>query len=310
MDSKRTLVSTLVLLFDWLGASLGFAASVYPVTLTAEVTVVNNSERNIHGYVHRFSVPVSGHLQQKLIAIRYDYPEGYKRKPHKRGDSDYVELRWDIPAGSTSVRKVHFDLELFAYDYRKQPGSAGSQPSPRYLRPARFIESDSSAIRRLAAQIERTYETDEDRLRAAFLLPQQLIDYKVQSTAGALYAVQKGKGDCTEFAALFVALARAMGYPARMTTDFLLTRRSEFRQPNHHSAEVYLHGNWIPVDPNLALDPKFGYGFGVGKAKKIILNRDFSWVWSNLWPREFRGYSRYADVKVRWQVKKGKRHGR
>lgn len=302
MKSKRTLVSTLILLLDWLGPSLGIADQVQTVTLTAEVTVVNKSDRDIEGYLHRLSVPVSGHLQQKLVGIRYEYPEGIKRKSHRRGDSDYVEFRWTIPAGASSTREVHFDLELFSYDYRKANRPDGPAPAENYLRPAKYIESDSSAIRRLAAQIERSYEADEERLRAAFLLPQQLIDYQEQSTEGALSAVQHGKGDCTEFAALFVALARAMGYPARMTSDFLFTSRKAFRQPNHHSAEVYLHGNWIPVDPNLALDPKFGYGFGVGKAKKIIINRDFSWVWANLWPRSFRGHSRYADVRVRWVV--------
>ncbi|SFC73825.1 Transglutaminase-like superfamily protein [Microbulbifer thermotolerans] len=309
MTGRKKLFSTLLLLFDWLGASLGFAASAQSVTLTAEVTVVNNSDRNIDGYVHRFSVPVSDHMQQKLVAIRYDYPEGFERKAHRRGDSDYVELRWNIPARTTSVRRVHFDLELSSYNYRKVPDSVDPNPAVYYLQPRKYIESNSSAIQRLAAQIERTYETDEERLRAAFLLPQQMIEYRVQPTEGALYAIKHGKGDCTEFAALFVALARAMGFPARMTTDFLFTSRTEFRQPNHHSAEVYLHGKWIPVDPNLALDPKFGYGFGVGKAKKIVLNRDFSWVWSNLWPKSFRGYSRYTDVKVHWKIHRDGKDG-
>lgn len=302
MKSKRTLVSTLILLLDWLGVPLGFADQVQPVTLTAEVTVVNKSDWDIEGYVHRLSVPVSGHLQQKVLDIRYEYPESLKRKRHRRGESDYVELRWDIPANSSSSRSVHFDLELSAYDYRKMTGSPSPAPPRSYLLPARHIESDSGSIRELAAQIERAYDSDEGRLKAAFLLPQQLIDYQVQSTEGALFAVENRKGDCTEFAALFVALARAMGYPARVTSDFLFTSRREFRYPNHHSAEVYLNGRWIPVDPNLALDPAFGYGFGMGEAKKIILNREFSWVWSNLWPKNFRGNPEKVDVEIHWSV--------
>lgn len=302
MKSNRSLVSTLILLLDWLGAPPGFADQVQPVILTAEVTVVNRSDRDIEGYVHRLSVPVSGHLQQKLVDIRYEYPEGIKRKRHRHGDSDYVEFRWNIPARSSSTRNVRFDLELSPYDYTKRENATGQEANGSYLQPAKYIESDSGAIKRLAAQIERTYDTDEERLRAAFLLPQQMIDYQVQPTAGALSAIERGKGDCTEFAALFVALARAMGYPARMTTDFLFTSRKEFSQPNHHSAEVHLHGNWIPVDPNLALDPKFGYGFGVGGKDKVILTRDFSWVWSNSWPKSSSGETREVDVKVLWTV--------
>ncbi len=303
MKIHRGLVSTLIVLLDWLGASVGFASEVQLVTLTAEITVINHSDRDIGRYVHRLSVPVAGHLQQKLVGIRYEHPESIIRKRRRRGDSDYLELRWNIPAESVSTRKVHFDLELSPYDYRSGNRAVAPMTTENYLQPAKYIESDSSAVKRLAAQIESTYETDEERLRAAFLVPQQMIDYQVQSTQGALSAIEHGKGDCTEFAALFVALARAMGYPARMTTEFLFVSRTEFRQPNHHSAEVYLNGSWIPVDPNLALDRKYGYGFGVGTAKKVIISRDFSWVWANLWPRSLGSARNSVDVKVRWKLK-------
>ena len=302
VNAKRVLVTSFVLMLDWLGAPLGFAGQAHPVTLTAEVTVVNDSERDIHGYIHRFSVPVADHMQQKLIGIRYEYSEGFQRKRRRRGEGEYVELKWDIPSKSLSTRKIHFDLELSDYDYRKQNPDSAPVPNRVYLNPAKFIESDSYSIKNLALKIQNDFQQDDQKLKAAFMLPQEMIDYKVQRTKGALYAVKNGIGDCTEFSALFVAIARAMGYPARMTTDFLFTAKSEFRQPNHHAAEVYLNGGWVPVDPNLALDPKFGYGFGVGKSKKIVINRDLQWVWANRWPKDSRRASRHANVKVRWLI--------
>ncbi len=302
MNIKRILVTFFFLMLDWLGASLAFAGQAHSVTLTAEVTVVNDSDRDIQGYIHRFSVPVTDHMQQKLIGIRYEYNEGFKRKKRRRGEGEYVELKWDIPSKSSSTREIHFDLELSDYDYRKKSPESAPVPKRFYSIPAKYIESDSSPIQNLALKIQSDFQQDDQRLEAAFLLPQKLIDYKVQRTKGALYAVQNGIGDCTEFSTLFVALARAMGYPARMTTDFLFTAKSEFRQPNHHAAEMYLNGGWVPVDPNLALDPTFGYGFGVGKSKKVVINRDLQWVWANRWPKDFRRYSKHADVKVRWLI--------
>jgi hypothetical protein len=61
------------------------------------------------------------------------------------------------------------------------------------------------------------------------------------------------------------------------------------------------------VDPNLALDPQFGYGFGVGKSTKIILVRGDAWVWSNLWPKGVNAKSGNVDVDIHWKI--GKSNG-
>lgn len=302
MKVKHILFSSLIVLLEWITASSAFSESASPVTLTAEITVTNSSDKDVNGYVQRLSIPVSGHMQQKLVGIRYDYPEEIQRKRHASGDSEYVEFRLDIPANSFVKRQVHFDLLISDYDYKDEFESGSSESVQSYLEPAEYIESDSDAIVEVAKEIERTYDSDEDRLKAAFMLPQKIINYHVQPTKGALSALETGKGDCTEFAAVFVAVARAMGYPARMTADFLFTVKKEFSQPNHHSAEVYFKGLWIPVDPNLALDPGLGYGFGVGKKKKVVLTRDFNWVWSNSWPKGFNRYVQDADVKLTWLV--------
>lgn len=302
MEMKFAIVAGVFLLLMWLVVSTSWAQSRH-VTLTAEIVVDNRSGVDINGYTHRISVPLDDHMQQRLVSINYAYPEKPKRKPHKFDNGEYIELEWDIPAYTKSRRKVEFNLELNRYDFRRDTATTQSMPPPQYLQPRKFIESDSEPIRKLAAHIRDAFDTDEDRLRAAYLTPQQILDYDVQSTKGALYAVNEGSGDCTEYAALFVALARAMGYPARTTSEFLLTSRKDFSQPNHHAAEVYIGDRWIPVDPNLALDPAFGYGFGIGGKDKIVLNRDFTWVWSNLWPRSVREVRDMVDVDIHWYVK-------
>ncbi|SDK71557.1 transglutaminase-like domain-containing protein [Microbulbifer yueqingensis] len=299
---KFAILAVVFLLLMWFVVNTSWGQT-RKVTLTAEVIVDNRSEIDIKGYTHRISVPLGDHMQQRLLAIRYEYPEKLKRRRHKLDNGEYVEIEWDIPAGEKSSRKVEFDLELNKYDFHRDAAVSQSLPPEEYLKPRKFIESDAEPIRKLAAHIRQAFDSDEDRLRAAYLTPQQLLDYDVQSTKGALYAVTEGTGDCTEYAALFVALARAMGYPARTTSEFLLTSRKDFSQPNHHAAEVYIGDRWVPVDPNLALDPGFGYGFGIGGRDKIVLNRDFTWVWSNLWPRELRGNRDKVEVDIRWSVR-------
>lgn len=272
------------------------------LTLTAKIIVDNRSDQDAKGYIHRLSIPVSGHMQQKLTGIRYDDRGVVKRKWHNSGDSEYLEFHWDIPAKSTFTRIVNFDLLVHGYDYRLEKEKVSLKKPGKFLLASQFIESDSSDIRSMASEIRRKYSTDEAKLREAFLIPQNILKYHVQPTKGALSAVKTRRGDCTEFSTLFVALARAMGYPARVTTDFLFTSATSFFQPNHHSSEVYFNGKWVPVDPNLALNSEFGYAFGIGKDRKVILTRGFNWVWSNLWPGEFRNFSELTDINIHWKI--------
>ncbi|MCO1336145.1 hypothetical protein MO867_17575 [Microbulbifer sp. OS29] len=302
MSISRIVFSVVSILFGMFGFWRDTVADSKKVTLSAVITVKNQSDRDVVGYIHRLSMPVEAGLQQSLKEVRYEYPEKIVYKKHKKGDSKYLELKLDIPAGDTIKRKVHFDLLLTSYDYTTIPRGREPYPASMYLQSAKYIESNAIAIRELSLEIQNTFADEDARLRAAFLLPQAIIDYKIQPTKGALAGLESREGDCTEYAALFVALARSMGYPARVTSEFLFTKRKQFKQPNHHAAEVYMNGRWLPVDPNLAQESRFGYGFGRGKVSKITLTRDFTWVWSNLWPKNFRGHVDKAKVTIEWSL--------
>ena len=60
-----------------------------------------------------------------------------------------------------------------------------------------------------------------------------------------------GKGDCTEHAVLFVALARALGVPARQVHGLVYARYADGKDALywHAWAEVLSGGEWIAVDP-------------------------------------------------------------
>ena len=60
-----------------------------------------------------------------------------------------------------------------------------------------------------------------------------------------------GKGDCTEHSVLFVALARALGIPARGVHGLVYARYEDGRDALywHAWAEVKSGGEWIAIDP-------------------------------------------------------------
>jgi hypothetical protein len=77
-----------------------------------------------------------------------------------------------------------------------------------------------------------------------------------------------GKGDCTEHALLFVALARALGIPAR-TVHGLVYARYDDGVPAlywHAWAEVQSGGEWIAIDPT--------FGQAIADATHLALGAD------------------------------------
>ncbi len=67
---------------------------------------------------------------------------------------------------------------------------------------------------------------------------------------GALYALYKKSGDCTEFMHLFVALCRINRIPARGISGYIVSQDRHLTADELHDwAEVYIDGQWQLVDP-------------------------------------------------------------
>ena len=67
---------------------------------------------------------------------------------------------------------------------------------------------------------------------------------------GALYALHKRSGDCTEFMHLFIALCRINQIPARGISGYIVLQDTHLAADDLHDwAEVYIDGQWQLVDP-------------------------------------------------------------
>ncbi len=71
------------------------------------------------------------------------------------------------------------------------------------------------------------------------------------SVPNALQVLRTRRGDCNEHTQLYVALARAVGIPARITTGLAYVRGKFYY---HAWPEVWL-GEWVPVDPTFGQFP-------------------------------------------------------
>jgi transglutaminase-like putative cysteine protease len=124
----------------------------------------------------------------------------------------------------------------------------------QYLSPEPLIESDDPDIR---AEAEGAIRGITDRRAQAERLTRfvnGLLEKKPTISIPSAREVLRTKvGDCNEHTALFVAMARAVGIPARIAVGLVFVRGAFYY---HAWPEVYIdegagRGLWLPVDPTL-----------------------------------------------------------
>ena len=131
---------------------------------------------------------------------------------------------------------------------------AGPAPADldRYLRPEAFIESDAPEIRAEAERLVQGVRGTRARAERLTREINSLVEKRpTVSLPSAREVLRTRVGDCNEHTALFVAMARALGIPARINVGVAYVHGAFYY---HAWPEVYLdegqgRGLWLPVDP-------------------------------------------------------------
>jgi transglutaminase-like putative cysteine protease len=142
-----------------------------------------------------------------------------------------------------------------------------------YLAPAEYIDSDHPAIRARADEIMRAHATPQARARAAYLVAREIrygyVDHADPEVYRASSVLAAGYGYCVGKAAVFAALCRACGIPARVAfadvTNHLSTERLSTGMGTnvfawHGFTEIMLDGKWLKASPtfNASLCARYG----------------------------------------------------
>ena len=142
----------------------------------------------------------------------------------------------------------------------RDPQGFKAEPSPadadlaRFLRPEPLIESDAPDIRAEAETAVRNVTGARARAERLTRHVNAILDKKpTVSLPSAREVLRTRVGDCNEHTALYVAMARALGIPARIAVGLVSVRGAFYY---HAWPEVYLaegrgRGLWLPVDPTL-----------------------------------------------------------
>ncbi len=214
------------------------------------LTVAESSERAV-------AMAVPRGVQVDLLEAAAVVPVSKQRIENPR---DVQRLRLRLEGADLSSpdlqgvgQRVDGDV-IEILDARGLVAAPGTADVSVYLRPEPFIESDAPEIQAEAARALTGISGGRERAERLTRHVNALLEKKpTVSLPSAVEVLRTRVGDCNEHTALFVALARAAGIPARISVG-LVSVRSAFYY--HAWPEVYLdegqgRGLWLPVDPTL-----------------------------------------------------------
>lgn len=166
--------------------------------------------------------------------------------------------------GEARTFTIRYAVRVAAEAYAAGTPLGDGETPTSYIEASPFIESDAPEIVSLSRSLASAGGTAEDRARRFYNFVVKRLTYVVQpATHGALSALSDpSQADCTEFAALFIALNRAAGIPARPVFGYLYEPEKATYQISHLWAEFWQEGaGWISADPTngtLELNRYFG----------------------------------------------------
>jgi transglutaminase-like putative cysteine protease len=199
---------------------------------------------------------ISGDVQSDLLEVVAIHPKLPQPIPDARGVRR-LRLRFegapltgpDLEGVGQRVRGTEVELHGSADDAEADP------TADRYLAPEAFIESDAPEIQAEAQKaLAGTAPDPAARAEQLTRYVAALLEKKpTVSLPSALEVLRTKVGDCNEHTALYVAMARASGLPARMAVGLVFVRGAFYY---HAWPEVYVPragggAGWLAVDPTL-----------------------------------------------------------
>ena len=150
-----------------------------------------------------------------------------------------------------------------------------------YLAPEPLVPL-SGPVKELALEATRGLTTDLEKSRAIYDKVTGIMTYDKSGTGwgrgDATFACEARRGNCTDFHALIIGMARSVGIPARFAIGLPLPEtRGAGEIPGYHCwAELFVVGRgWVPVDASEAAkaEHKRDYFFGHHDENRLELSR-------------------------------------
>ncbi len=270
MRLSRRIVTSLVCLFS---LYLIFCSTVWPSSsgkmqeespelLKYEIRdVYIGSLKHVIRIINHSPTPVRGELFIPVIknetARRYVILQNVSLSKVDDSSGNIYYHRNDLIISEGQTFSIELNYYVVSFDIRYLISSSlvknydtRSDLYKKYTEPEELIECNCSKIISLARNLTDNVDCWHEKSLKIYNFVRRHIHYKVQDEErGALWALENGVGDCSEYSYLFVALCRSAGIPARIQAGFAFHHTRETLEDGHMWAEYYLESyGWIPVD--------------------------------------------------------------
>jgi transglutaminase-like putative cysteine protease len=213
-------------------------------------------------YPYRVSTDALGN---RILHVRIDHPKVANLQVTLQFDAARQEHRQDLLQVSGAP-----------------PEDSGNE-NLRWLKPDRLVPLDDQ-IRSWAREVVDAAHatTDLEKARAIYDHVVSTVKYdksgKGWGRGDIYYACEKRRGNCTDFHAIFIGYARAVGIPARFAIGFPVPAdRGSGQIAGYHCwAEFYAKGiGWVPIDASeAAKNPsRREYFFGAHDENRVEFTR-------------------------------------
>lgn len=223
---------------------------------------------------------------QRVGDLRVQAPSPYRIASDGEGNQ-MLHIR--VPRPRDGTLPVTLSFNAIRKEHLSQPGSAtGTAPESaaamaKWLLPDRLVPLDNT-IRKWARKVVADARATTDLAMAHAIYNHVVATVKYDKSGKGwgrgdiYYACDQRRGNCTDFHAVFIGYARAVGIPARFAIGFPLpAERGDGKIAGYHCwAEFYAKGiGWVPVDASeAAKNPdKREYFFGAHDENRIEFTR-------------------------------------
>ena len=157
-------------------------------------------------------------------------------------------------AGDEARKNVSSAYNL--YIKMNQPGVTNAMEEAASRLPSKYDDIlkgndlDNVLLREINPIKSSSSLSQKEKIQTLLQFTYEYIDYQFTLNISLQDIILEMKGDCTEYAQLFVALARLNGIPAREVGGLVYNYSDKLPQFSGHAwAEVWMGDGWREVDP-------------------------------------------------------------
>lgn len=211
-------------------------------TLKYSFTITNPTNKFVKQSSMWVYIPVKETSTQKFISVEASHD--YQLIEDKLGNQKLNFYLRDIAPYGSKILSIEVRVNMSG-----RPNNASVNDLALYLKSEKYIESENEGIVNLASALRRS--NDSSTVEAIYTWVVENMEYKgfVSEDRGALFALEHGEGDCTEYAYLATALARALDLPSRSVAGFAYSENAIVAAKDYHNwSEIMFDKKWWLLD--------------------------------------------------------------